>query len=327
MTSWKTALTRAINAEVAAEKAATQAETERRSTWWDTTWALATVPRAEWGEAQALYVQRTGHSKLTADSRRRTGTRLDQTSLAGGLPQPRFGREAAEAIGKNGGDVAEYVKLLRQAERDELSVREFRQLLTGKPWTNSPENLTEADEDAVLEKVARTRPAAVARHTAKPQVAAAVVADPQATKSVIQQQSARTQRIIKKRREAVVAAGADTKGEVAEAVDASHATMNTTAAYNKWNRSRQDLTSAWQDAIREQEFTAFDRHHLGADLPALRRFVAEVTVFVEADDDPYIAVKAHRAEVNEEIQREMDAADAGTSLDTDEIEQFANKGV
>ena len=66
---------------------------------------------------------------------------------------------------------------------------------------------------------------------------------------------------------------------------------------------------------------------LGSDLPALRRLVDEITVFVETDDDPYQAVMDHRVEQGDLMQRQMDEAEADTDIDRglDEIEQFANK--
>ncbi len=162
--SWKQALTRAISAEVAAEKAAASAEGDRRRTWWTTTWALAAVPRSEWGTAQAEYIKRTKHSATTAKRRRSTGERLPESLLGETLPQSRFAEAAANWIGKDGDEakVAEAVKLLAQAEKDEMSLREFSQALTGRPWTNTIENLTKEDEQAIVERVARTRPRIIA---------------------------------------------------------------------------------------------------------------------------------------------------------------------
>jgi hypothetical protein len=44
-------------------------------------------------------------------------------------------------------------------------------MFTGRPFTNTPENLTEADEDAVVERVAKKRPEVIGRQMAKPTVA------------------------------------------------------------------------------------------------------------------------------------------------------------
>lgn len=332
--TWRQALTRAINAEVAAEKAATQAEDERRRTWWATTWALAAVPRAEWNEAQDEYVKRTGHNKSTADHRRTVGTRLIETALGSSLPQPRFAQAAANWIGAKADEAKtqEAIKLLADAERNEQSLREFNQALTGKPWTTAPENLTEADEDAVIEKVARTRPKAVAAQAAKPKVAAEIVEDKAATKAVIQQQSARTQRLVKKRREAVAAAGADVKGEMADAVNAGLGAMDNTPVYNRLNSHQGQMNTAWMEGIREQSFNALDRHMLASDQAALERHVAERRVFVEADAEgrsPWEAVAEHRKERWEQFHRDADEAEVGTNIDAglDEIERFANEGL
>jgi hypothetical protein len=332
--TWKTALTRAITAEVAAEQAATQAEGERRRTWWDTTWALAAVPRAEWSEAQMEYVKRTNHSKSTADMRRRTGTRLSETALACGLPQPRFAMKVTDWIGKDGDEakVKEAVKLLADAEKGEQSLREFSQALTGKPWTNAPENLTEADEDAVIKKVARERPAAIGKQAANPKVAATIVEDKDANKGVIQAQSRRTRRLVNKRREAVAAAGADTKGEVNDAVTAGPGlgAMDNTVGYGRVRRGQSEMVSAWIECIREQSLNALDKHMLVADQAALERHVAERRVYVEAiaeGIDPDVALAEHRREYEEQFQRDLDEAESGTTLDdVDDIERFANEG-
>lgn len=167
----------AVRAEVDAERAAEAQQAEWRRAWWETTWLLAACPRAEWGAAQAEYVKQTGHSKGAADHRRRTGTRLTQTDLGISLPQPRFAEAASNWIGRDGdaAKIAEAVKLLADAERDEMSLREFSQALTGRPWTNAPENLTAADEDVIIQRAARARPRQVARIIASEPAAAAAI--------------------------------------------------------------------------------------------------------------------------------------------------------
>ena len=129
-------------------------------------------------------MRRTEHTKGTANNRRLVGGRLTEVHLGVNLPQPRFAREAADWIGKDGDEakVMEAVALLADAEKGEQSLREFRQALTGRPWTNGPENLTSADEDAIVAKVVRERPAAVAEVVAK---------DPVATDKVISDVAAR----------------------------------------------------------------------------------------------------------------------------------------
>jgi hypothetical protein len=54
-----------------------------------------------------------------------------------------------------------------------------------------------------------------------------------------------------------------------------------------------------------------------------------MTVFVEAEDDPYQAVAEHRKDVNDAFHREVDEAETGTDIDAglDEIERFANEGL
>jgi hypothetical protein len=127
--TWKKRLVAAIKAEVTAEKAAEQAEAERRATWWETTWSLAEVPRSEWSEAQAEYVKRTGNSQSDANKRRRTGTHLTESSVDGTLPKPSFAREANDWLGKTPTpeQVIEALRMLAQAEKDDMSLREVPQ--------------------------------------------------------------------------------------------------------------------------------------------------------------------------------------------------------
>lgn len=157
-------LDRALRAEQAAEQAASSAEQERRATWWETTWLLAACPRDEWANAQARYVERTGHNAQTAKTRRRVGATLTESTLAGTSPAPRFAQVVVESLGRSPSEasVQAGISALVQAEADGLSLREFSQQLTGRPWTNTAENLTEADEDAIVERAAQRRPEAVA---------------------------------------------------------------------------------------------------------------------------------------------------------------------
>lgn len=154
-----------LRREVAAEATVTTAQTEWRDAWWATTWYLAAVPRNEWGEAMEQYVAETGHSQSYAKDRRRVGGCFTESRLASTFrPAPRMAKVAVEGLGRNPSDtaVAEMLLRLRQAETEEMSLREFSQAITGRPWTSAPENLTEADEDAVVERVIRKRPDDVA---------------------------------------------------------------------------------------------------------------------------------------------------------------------
>ena len=187
--SWKQALIRAINTEVAIEKTAATVEEERREAWWNTTWALAGVPRADWSEAAAEFMKRTGQKRATADSRRLIGSRISQTACASGFPLPGLSQVAATWLGKSPTDeeVNEAIAAMAKAEADGMSWREFGVLLNGAPAHKSPENMTEDEEDAVVAKVAQQRPAVVAQQVAKPAVAAATIEDPKARTAVRQQ--------------------------------------------------------------------------------------------------------------------------------------------
>ena len=190
---------------------------------------------------------------------------------------------------------------------------------------------TKHGADKVANTLATKAPEAVAKQASKPQVANKIVRDPAATKSVHQAQSAKTQEHIKARQKRIADAGAVPAAQTAAAVDAAQAAMqnqNWTPAYTRITQARGQMIKAWLDAIKEQSLNAFDRHLLGSDLPSLERFVDEVRAFVEAEDDPYDAVKEARAERHDEFNREMDEAEAGVDLDTglDEIEAWANQG-
>ena len=329
--TWKSALTRAINEEVAAEKAATQAESERRRAWWATTWALALVPRAEWAEAQTLYVQKTNHNKSTAEHRRRTGTRFTETALASGLPNGRFAEVASNWVGKDGDEVKvkEAVRLLAEAEKNEQSIREFKLALTGKPWTNAPENMTEADEDAVVEKVATRRPQVVAQQATKPAVGKAIANIPQATKSVIKGRSDRTKDINEKRKKAAAAAPA-AAAQTAAVVDAGQmAAAGFPSNSPQFTRIESGIGYAWSgwlEGLRKQLFTDMDRSHMAAVLPSFERLLEQIRTYVEAEDDPYEAVKQWSQEHRDQFNLEIDLAENGVDISSiDEIERFANE--
>lgn len=161
--TWLRPLVGAINAEQEAERSRAAAEDEYRRRWWQTTWALADVERAKWGEARDEYRRRTGHSGDYAKRRRTTGARLPERGLATPLPQPRFAQVAADALGSGASeaDTAAMVGLLAYADEQGMSLREFSQQLTGRSWGGA-ESLTPAEEDAVVRRVARNRPAVLA---------------------------------------------------------------------------------------------------------------------------------------------------------------------
>ena len=184
--------------------------------------------------------------------------------------------------------------------------------------------------ERTIEKIkAKHGPEIIAKQTTDPKVAKAVAANPKATRAVGRQQAARTKEIVENRKKAA-AANPTASAQTAAAVDAAGASddMRTNSPeYNAFTRGNGDMQNAWGKGIHEQSFTPLDWHMLGSDLPALRRLVDEITVFVETDDDPYQAVMDHRVEQGDLMQRQMDEAEADTDIDRglDEIEQFANK--
>lgn len=184
--------------------------------------------------------------------------------------------------------------------------------------------------DVVAKELAKKAPKAVANQVAEPAVAKNVVDNQKAKRQVYQQSAARTQRIVQERKRAI-AANPDAAAQTAAMVDASQANTDkftNSMAYHSINIHRGQMVTAWIDAIREESFTPLDRHYLGADLPSLERMVEEVRAFVEAQDDPYVAVKEVRAQRNDEFHKLMDEAEADTDIDAglSEIERFANEG-
>lgn len=179
--------------------------------------------------------------------------------------------------------------------------------------------------------VAKHGAAILAAQAAKPEVAAAVANDPQATKAVIKQRHARTKRIITKRK--LLASDTpdanDEIDEVTEAVDAAAEAYPSNSPYfTAMERSEGECHTRWMQGVRKQAFTALDRSHMAAFLYRLRRLEEEVTAYVEAEDDPYEAVDLARAEREEQFNLEMDLAEAGIEIpDFDAIERYANEGV
>lgn len=157
-------LTRALEHERRADLDRSSAETAWRRSWWETTRLLAACPDEDWAEAKAAYAANIGAASMASD-RRKAGRRLPESFfIKGRLPGPRMAQAAATALGADASDndIAEMVARLYDAEDDGLTLREFSQLITGRPWTNSPEDLTNADEDAIIARIARNRPEALA---------------------------------------------------------------------------------------------------------------------------------------------------------------------
>jgi hypothetical protein len=136
-------LTSAINAELKAEQTADRAERHRRQAWWNTTWALAEVPRADSRKAIERYVEMTGQSARYAEQRRHTGAKFTKVLLGQNFP---LGRLAMQAYNVKTATVED----LLHAEREGMSLREFNAYLTGKRWSDEkPADAKEAIKDAV----------------------------------------------------------------------------------------------------------------------------------------------------------------------------------
>jgi hypothetical protein len=161
MTDPLSAVRRAARAEKAAEQNREQGERDWRQTWWATTDALAAVPatpREQLGDAIRIVVQVTGNSRDWVSKRRSCGRwfvalkRDERATL-----QPRFAVASLEAKA----DAETAAELIRQAEHEGASLREFNTMLTGRSWTNTPENLTQTERVDIARKELRTRPEVV----------------------------------------------------------------------------------------------------------------------------------------------------------------------
>lgn len=193
----------------------------------------------------------------------------------------------------------------------------------GKQMAADPDLLA-----AALEAATDLAPEAVASQVAKPKVAKKVVHNKAATKQVIQQQSAKTRKIVKQRKAA--ASDPTAAAQTAAAVDATAAAeggRTNSPEYTRMIRALAEARRAWFAGVKEQTFTPFDRHLLGGDLPSINRLVEELTTFVETEDDPYAAVTQVRAEREEQFNREYDEAESGTDIESglEEIERYANE--
>jgi len=157
-------LDKALKNERRADLDRSSAETAWRQSWWETTRLLAACPGEDWSEAKATYLANIGSIKMASD-RRKAGRRLPESFFTEGqLPGPRMALSAATALGADASDeaTAEMVAKLYAAEADGLTLREFSQAITGRSWTNVPEELTRADEDAIIRRLADRRPEALA---------------------------------------------------------------------------------------------------------------------------------------------------------------------
>lgn len=139
-----TDLERAAQAEVAAERNRKQAEEAWRRAWWETTMALAEPERRpEITAALNLAETILGQSRDHLGARRETGRKLAGLEPLGisKLP-PRLAIEYVKA----GGSASEAIKTLQDAERRELSLRDFAAELgtQGVAWQREGEREPQA---------------------------------------------------------------------------------------------------------------------------------------------------------------------------------------
>jgi hypothetical protein len=149
----------AVTAEKAAENMREQGERHWRESWWATTDALANVPstpRDGLSAAIALVVETLGYKSPSYAKRRRIcGQRFSTLEGAERAKLlPRFAIAASDA----GTDPETAAGLILQAEHEGASLREFNAALTGRSWTNAPENMTPAERITVARRELQQRP-------------------------------------------------------------------------------------------------------------------------------------------------------------------------
>lgn len=182
--------------------------------------------------------------------------------------------------------------------------------------------------DVAAKQLAQQAPKEVAKTVANPKVAKEVVENKAAKKSVIQQESARTRRIINRRKAEANAAASAQTDEVVETGKAAMAGLGSASpGYNAISNAKAEAWKRWLQGIKDESFTPFDRHLFGSDLASWQRLYEEMVAFVEAEDDPYEAVRQHRVEREEEDQRQYDGADADVDIDQglEDIERYVNE--
>jgi hypothetical protein len=201
----------------------------------------------------------------------------------------------------------------------------------GTKGYNTPEGAQKTIDKIVQKHGAQV----LAPQVAKPAVAAAVANNAQASSAVIRERVQRTRKITEDRKAAAAAAptAAAQAASVTDATDtAADQFPSNSPIFNAIERFEAEAHNRWLEGIRKQMFTDMDRAHMAAFHARLVRFALDVEAFATAEDDPYAAVEAARAQYEEEFNREMDAAEAGmadtSDLDAavDEIERFANEG-
>jgi hypothetical protein len=153
-----TNLRKVVRAEKDAEQVREAGEQSWREAWWETTIALAAVPaspREQLSEAIAFVADTLGQSRNWVTQRRSCGRHFASLELSEQIRLiPRFAVVAAQAKA----DPQTAAELIHQAEHEGSSLREFSAMLTGRSWTNAPENMTSEERLHVARTELKSRP-------------------------------------------------------------------------------------------------------------------------------------------------------------------------
>jgi hypothetical protein len=151
-------LRQATRAEKAMDKTREQSERDWRQSWWSTTDALSEVPatpREVLLEATNFVAETLGQSVSWVKQRRACGRHFRTLESAERVALiPRFAVASAAAKA----DPQTAAELILQAEHEGASLREFSAMLTGKSWTNAPENMTAQERLHVARTELKQRP-------------------------------------------------------------------------------------------------------------------------------------------------------------------------
>lgn len=151
-----TSITHLVEREAQAEQARGKADAKWRAAWWDTTTALGTITdRTALRNAVDIASVVLNLSRGYVQKRVKTGRVFRNWDLRD-LP-PRMAMEAAANQGSR--DVGSLVASIKQAETDGISLREFRERLTGKAWADTPAGASKE----TIEQIVRANPAVAAQ--------------------------------------------------------------------------------------------------------------------------------------------------------------------
>lgn len=142
--------------EARAETSRRTAEESWRLAWWQTTMALGAIPRGELTEAFNVVGEITGQSRRWLSTRSLTGRAFREAGFHVTSLPPRM---SIEVVRNRVPITDEVVAMLREAETEGTTLREFAEQLTGRAWADTAKG-TSAER---LKAQAQADPEAIAK--------------------------------------------------------------------------------------------------------------------------------------------------------------------